>query len=95
MEGCFCQVAVIAFAPIDHENTLMYIRYYHNLRLPLLCQLYSWLGSLGSLVIERQDMRVVITQRPLRPDLGICVILSQGDSSIVLYHKIRRSLIEG
>jgi len=32
---------VIAFAPIDHENTLMYIRYYHNLRLPLLRQLYA------------------------------------------------------
>jgi len=31
----------IAFAPIDHENTLMYIRYYHNLRLPLLRQLYA------------------------------------------------------
>ena len=67
MEGCFCQVAVIAFAPIDHENTLMYIRYYHNLRLPLLCQLYSWLGSLGSLVIERQDRRVVMHRDHIAP----------------------------
>jgi phenylpropionate dioxygenase-like ring-hydroxylating dioxygenase large terminal subunit len=86
---------VIAFAPIDDENTLMYIRYYHNLRLPMLRQVYGWLGSLSNLVIERQDRRVVITQRPPRPDLGIGEILIQGDSPIVLYRKIRRLLIEG
>jgi phenylpropionate dioxygenase-like ring-hydroxylating dioxygenase large terminal subunit len=86
---------VIAFVPIDDENTLMYIRYYHKLRLPVLRQVYGWLGSLGNLVIERQDRRVVITQRPPRPDLGIGEILIQGDSPIVLYQKIRRALIEG
>jgi phenylpropionate dioxygenase-like ring-hydroxylating dioxygenase large terminal subunit len=86
---------VIAFVPIDDENTLMYIRYYHKLRLPVLRQVYGWLGSLGNLVIERQDRRVVITQRPPRPDLGIGEILIQGDSPIVLYRKIRRALIEG
>ena len=37
-----------------------------------------------NLVIERQDRRVVITQRPPRPDLGIGEILIQGDSPIVL-----------
>jgi phenylpropionate dioxygenase-like ring-hydroxylating dioxygenase large terminal subunit len=86
---------VIAFVPIDDENTLMYIRYYHKLRLPVLRQVYGWLGSLGNLVIERQDRHVVITQRPPRPDLGIGEILIQGDSPIVLYRKIRRALIEG
>jgi hypothetical protein len=86
---------VIAFAPIDDENMLMYIRYYHKLRLSVLRQLYGWLGSLGNLVIERQNRRVVITQRPSRPDLGIGEILIQGDSPVVLYRKIRRALIEG
>jgi len=86
---------VIAFAPVDNENTLMYIRYYHNVRVPLIRQLYGWIGSLANLVIERQDRRVVITQRPNRPDLGIGEILVQGDSPIVLYRKIRRALIEG
>jgi hypothetical protein len=86
---------VIAFAPIDDENTLMYIRYYHTLRIPLLRQLYGWLGSLGNFVIERQDRRVVVTQRPHRPDLGIGEILIPGDNPIVLYRKIRRELIEG
>jgi phenylpropionate dioxygenase-like ring-hydroxylating dioxygenase large terminal subunit len=86
---------VLAFAPIDDENTMMYLRYYHSMRIPVLRQLYGWLGSLLNLIIERQDRRVVITQRPPRPDLGIGEILIQGDSPIVLYRKIRRALIEG
>jgi phenylpropionate dioxygenase-like ring-hydroxylating dioxygenase large terminal subunit len=86
---------VLAFAPIDNENTLMYLRYYHTMRIPVLRQLFGWLGSLGNLVIERQDRRVVVTQRPHRPDLDIGEILIQGDSPIVLYRKIRRALIEG
>lgn len=86
---------LVAFAPIDNENTLMYLRYYHTLRVPVLRQLMGWVGSLMNLVIERQDRHVVITQRPHRPDLGIGEILIQGDSPIVLYRKIRRDLIEG
>jgi phenylpropionate dioxygenase-like ring-hydroxylating dioxygenase large terminal subunit len=85
---------VIAFAPIDNENTLMYLRFYHTMRLPVLRQIYGWLGCVMNLVIERQDRRVVVTQRPHRPDLGIGEILIQGDSPIVLYRKIRRALIE-
>ncbi|MCX6039453.1 MAG: hypothetical protein NTW99_16510 [Chloroflexi bacterium] len=86
---------VVAFAPIDNENTLMYLRYYHTVRVPVLRQLMGWIGSLSNLVIERQDRRVVITQQPHRPDLDIGEILIQGDSPIVLYRKIRRALIEG
>ena len=86
---------VLAFAPIDEENTLMYLRYYHTVRFPILRQLTGWLGSLANLVIERQDRRVVITQRPARPDLGIGEILIPGDGPIVLYRKIRQDLIEG
>jgi phenylpropionate dioxygenase-like ring-hydroxylating dioxygenase large terminal subunit len=86
---------VIAFAPIDDENTLMYIRYYHNLRVPVLRQLYGWIGSMGNLLIERQDRWVVVSQRPHRPDLGIGETLISGDSPIVLYRKIRRALIDG
>jgi len=86
---------VIAFAPIDQVNTLMYIRYYHTVHLPLLKQIYGWIGSLGNLVIERQDKRVVVTQRPPRPDLGIGEILIQGDSPIVVYRKRRQALIGG
>jgi phenylpropionate dioxygenase-like ring-hydroxylating dioxygenase large terminal subunit len=86
---------LIAFAPIDNENTMMYVRYYHTVHFPVIRQLYGWIGSLANLVIERQDRRVVITQRPPRPDLGIGEILIPGDNPIVLYRKIRRALIEG
>jgi phenylpropionate dioxygenase-like ring-hydroxylating dioxygenase large terminal subunit len=85
---------VIAFAPVDDENTMMYIRYYHQVLIPVLRQFFGWLGCLMNFVIERQDRRVVITQRPHRPDLGIGEILIQGDGPIILYRKIRRSLIE-
>jgi len=85
---------VVAFAPIDNENTLMYLRYYHTVRAPVFRQLIGWIGSLGNLVIERQDRRVVITQRPHRPDMDIGEIMIQGDNPIVLYRKIRRSLLE-
>ena len=84
---------LLAFVPIDNENTMMYLRYYHTMRIPVLRQIYGWMGSLGNLIIERQDRRVVMTQRPHRPDLGIGEILIPGDSPIVLYRKIRRELI--
>ena len=86
---------VVAFAPIDDENTLMYLRFCHTIRVPVLRQLFGWLGCVANLVIERQDRCVVNTQRPHRPDLGIGEILIQGDSPIVLYRKIRKTLIEG
>lgn len=85
----------LVFAPIDDENTMMYLRQYHKVRFPILRQLTEWLGGLGNLYILRQDKRVVITQRPPRPDLGMGEILIPGDHPIVLYRKRRRALIEG
>ena len=73
---------------------MIYLRYYHTLRIPVLRQLNGWLGSLGNFIIERQDRRIVITQRPHCPDLGTGEILIPGDNPVVLYRKIRRALIE-
>jgi hypothetical protein len=86
---------VIAFAPIDDGNTLMYLRFYHTVRFPGIRQIVGWLGSLSNLVIERQDRRVVITQHPSRSDLNIGEILVQGDNPVVLFRRIRRALIDG
>jgi phenylpropionate dioxygenase-like ring-hydroxylating dioxygenase large terminal subunit len=85
---------VLAFTPIDDENTMMYLRYYHTTSTPILRQLMGGVGSLANLVIERQDRRVVITQRPMRSDLNIGETLIPGDSPIVVYRKRRRMLIE-
>lgn len=84
----------VAFAPIDAENTLLYLRYYHTTQTPVLRQITGFLGGLGNLVIERQDKRVVVTQQPKRADLDIGETLIQGDGPIITYRKIRRSLIE-
>ena len=84
----------VAFAPIDAENTLMYLRYYHKVKLPVLRQLTGWMGSLGNLIIERQDRRVVITQQPKRSDLNINEKLIPGDGPIIAYRKIRYNLIQ-
>ncbi len=84
----------LAFAPIDDENTMMYLRQYHRVHTPVLRQLTEWIARIGNRYILNQDKRVVVTQRPHRPDLGIGEILVQGDNPIVLYRKIRKALIE-
>jgi phenylpropionate dioxygenase-like ring-hydroxylating dioxygenase large terminal subunit len=84
----------LIFAPIDDENTMMYLRQYHTVKLPIARQLFEWIGGIGNLVILNQDKRVVITQRPPRPDIGIGEILIPGDHPIVMYRKRRRDLIE-
>jgi hypothetical protein len=73
---------------------MMYLRYYHTTHTPILRQLMGGVGSLANLVIERQDRRVVTTQRPTRSDLNIGETLIPGDSPIVVYRKRRRMLIE-
>ena len=56
--------------PVDDENTTMYIRYHQKtMKVPVLRDLFNFIGLLGSFIIERQDRRVVITQRPKRPFL--------------------------
>src|SRR5512139_3821781 len=85
----------LIFAPIDDQNTMMYLRQYHKVRFPVARQLTQWLGGFGNRFILNQDKRVVVTQRPARPDLDIGEILVSGDYPIVLYRKRRRALIEG
>ena len=86
--------AMIAFAPIDDENTLMYVRFYHKMRTPILKNIVNFFGSQSNKYIERQDRRVVITQQPKRSDLNIGEKLIPGDGPIITYRKIRRALIE-
>ncbi len=86
---------IIAFAPIDEANTLMYLRsYQHIATAPILRQVFDLLGAVGNLVIERQDKRVVITQEPKRADLDLGETLIPGDGPIIQYRRRRRELIE-
>ncbi|MCE1197934.1 MAG: aromatic ring-hydroxylating dioxygenase subunit alpha [Marinilabiliales bacterium] len=86
--------AFAAFVPVDEETTLVYIRYYQRMiRLPLLRNLFNYIGKISSLVILRQDKRVVETQLPLKSEQGMDERLIQGDKPIVVYRKHRQELI--
>ncbi len=85
---------VLAFVPIDEENTMMYIRNYQRMvRAPVLRRLFDLMSLWGSFIIERQDRRVVITQRPKRSDLKIGEKLIQGDGPVIEYRRRRSELI--
>ena len=84
----------LVFAPIDDKNTMMYLRQYHKVRIPIARQLTEWFGALVNSYILNQDKRVVITQQPERADLEIGETLIAGDYPIILYRKRRRALID-
>ncbi len=85
---------VIAFAPIDEENTLLYLRFYQNfMTAPVLGKLISWISVLASMRIAWEDKRVVLTQQPKKSALRMGEMLIQGDRPIVAYRKRREELI--
>jgi len=87
--------AFAAFVPVDEENTIVYIRYYQILiKIPLLKQLMNYIGKISSIVILRQDKRVVITQLPKKSGLKIDEHLIMGDKPIIEYRKHRQELID-
>ena len=87
--------ALAAFVPVDDENTIVYIRYYQKLvNVPILKELFNYIGKISSIVILRQDKRVVITQLPKASDVKIDERLIMGDKPIIEYRKHRHELIE-
>ena len=88
--------AFAAFVPVDEENTIIYIRYYQRLiKIPVLRELFNYIGKISSLVILRQDKRVVITQLPLKSELKMDERLIMGDRPIIEYRKHRQELLDG
>ena len=87
--------AFAAFVPVDEENTIIYIRYYQKLiNIPLLKQLFNYLGKGSSIIILRQDKRVVNTQLPKKSDARMDERLIMGDKPIIEYRKHRQELME-
>jgi phenylpropionate dioxygenase-like ring-hydroxylating dioxygenase large terminal subunit len=84
-----------AFAPIDDENTMMYVRFYQRfVRVPILRELVGGFSRPMNRRILNEDKRVVITHRPKRSDLRIGEQLFQGDGPIIEYRRRRSDLIE-
>jgi len=56
---------IIYFAPVDDENTILYIRFYSRAagnKAGDAC--ITFFGRFGNRIIERQDKRILITQKP-------------------------------
>ena len=87
--------AFAAFVPVDDEQTIIYIRYYQRMvRIPLLRQLFNYLGKISSIIILRQDKRVVETQLPSKSEYKMNEQLIQGDRPILIYRKHRQFLMD-
>lgn len=85
-----------AFVPVDEENTLIYIRYYQNIvKIPILKDLMNFIGKISSLIILRQDKRVVEEQLPRKSGTKMNEHLIMGDKPIIEYRKHRQELIDG
>jgi phenylpropionate dioxygenase-like ring-hydroxylating dioxygenase large terminal subunit len=84
----------VYFAPIDDEQVILYLRFY-NCITPFrsVNRLIGFFGKYANLIIERQDKRIVNTQRPKRTQLRMGEKLIQGDQPIVVYRKLREELI--
>ncbi len=84
---------IIYFAPVDDENTILYIRFYSMAtRFKPLDGLIAYLGKFGNRIIERQDKRVVITQKPKASTYKSQEKLLPGDGPIIQYRRIREEL---
>ena len=84
---------IIYFAPVDDRNTVLYIRFYYKLtKFKPLAKIIAYFGRFGNKIIERQDKRIVITQKPKASAYKSEEKLLSGDGPIILYRKIREEL---
>ena len=84
-----------AFAPIDDENTMIYLRFYQSF-MPVwgIRHMIGFFGRVFSKIILRQDKRVVVTQLPRKSYLGMGENLIAGDRPIAEFRKRRDVLIK-
>jgi phenylpropionate dioxygenase-like ring-hydroxylating dioxygenase large terminal subunit len=86
---------VIAFTPVDEENTLIYLRMYQKvMKIPLLKHIVNAVFMVFNMIILHQDRRVVITQLPKKSTLKMDEQLISGDLPIIEYRKIRDKLLK-
>lgn len=81
------------FAPIDQENTMIYLRFYQKfMKLPVLKQIVNRFSNISNRYILHQDRRVVLTQIPKKTELKMDENLIQGDAPIIEFRKKRAQL---
>lgn len=85
---------VAAFAPIDDENSMVYVRSYQWVKRPSpLNRALAQITAQFNKIILREDQRVVETQRPKVAGLDIGERFIPGDRPIALFLIHRRELI--
>jgi len=86
---------VVAFVPVDDENTLMYLRTYQKMvTTPVLRNIYFFFSGIFNRIVLRQDQRVVETHQPIATQLKMDENLITGDHPVILYRKRRQELID-
>lgn len=81
------------FVPIDEENCVLSVRFYNKLTgIGFIDSFIAWLGKWADLVVERQDKRVVETQRPKKTALRMNENLVMADRPIMEYRRRREEL---
>jgi phenylpropionate dioxygenase-like ring-hydroxylating dioxygenase large terminal subunit len=87
---------IVAFAPVDNDHTLFYLRFYQKfLTVPLLRTLVAWAGMPFNRRVLHEDRRVVETHQPQPSGLRIGEKMVQGDRPIIEYRRRREELIGG
>lgn len=83
-----------AFAPVDDENTMIYLRFYQRfINIPLIRDIVNFVGGkITNRIILHQDRRVVITQLPKKSDITMGENLIPGDLPIIEYRSKREEL---
>lgn len=85
---------VVAFVPVDQENTILYLRTYRRfLTFAPLRRVLGWLLAVFNRRIAHQDRRVVQTQWPRVSSLNSSEQLIQADLPILEYRRKRDSLL--
>ncbi|WP_461204853.1 Rieske 2Fe-2S domain-containing protein [Clostridium sp. DL1XJH146] len=86
---------VAIFAPIDDENTHIYLRFYQKfMNVPILKEIVNGMSSISNKYILHQDRRVVLTQIPKKSELKMGENLIQGDAPIIEYRR-KRAILKG
>ena len=87
--------AFAAFAPIDEENTMIYLRFYQSF-MPVwgIRHFIGFVGKIYSKIILRQDKRVVVTQLPKMSEMRMDEKLIPGDRPIAEFRRRRDELLK-
>lgn len=84
---------VVAFVPVDSENSLLYLRLYQKfITIPVLSHLFNMAFMPFNIRILHEDRRVVQTQVPKASKLDGNELLFPADMPIVQYRRRRQEL---